>query len=92
MPECLGTHLCEHAPSMVTLEDGFKVCSACPEWRKECEAKRLLTYPVMDRLEAFKKREQIRGKASTEDLKAMVEHLRNKQAEQRRKKAETWLR
>ncbi|NBT57946.1 hypothetical protein EBT16_04095 [bacterium] len=92
MPECLGSHLCEHAPSMVTLEDGFVVCSSCPEWRKECEAKRLLTYPVVARAEAFREREKIRGAEATYDLKGMVEKLRAKQAELRRKKAEQWLR
>jgi hypothetical protein len=46
----------------------------------------------MDRNEGFRKREQIRGKEATDRLKARVEALRNKQAEQRREKAQQWLR
>ena len=92
MPECLGSHLCELSTKTVTLEDGHTVCSACPEFREECEAKRLLTYPILDRNEGFRKREQIRGKEATDRLKARVEALRNKQAEQRREKAQQWLR
>jgi uncharacterized membrane protein YukC len=77
---------------MVTLEDGSTVCSNCPEWAKECEAKRLLTYPIVDRMEGFREREKIRGKKSTDELKEIVESLRNKQSELRRNKAQKWLR
>jgi hypothetical protein len=92
MPACIGSKLCEYAPSMVTLADGSEVCSNCPEWAKECEARRLLSYPIVDRMEGLNKREKIRGKESTNDLRAKIEELRNMQAEARRKKAEKWLR
>lgn len=76
---------------MVTLEDGYKVCSACPEFRAECEAKKLLTYPAVDCVKALADREKFRGKDSTESLKARIEALRNKQNELRRAKAQVWL-
>jgi len=92
MTTCPGSKLCEYAPSRVTLDDGSEVCSNCPEWAKECEAKRLLTYPMMDRMTGLRKREQIRGKKSTDELRETIEMLKNKQAEIRRKQAEKWLR
>lgn len=76
---------------MVTLDDGFTVCSACPEFRAECEAKKLLTYPVVDRMKALGDREKFRGKASVDALRQRIEVLRNKQAEARRQKTQKWL-
>jgi hypothetical protein len=47
---------------------------------------------MMDRMTGLRKREQIRGKKSTDELRETIEMLKNKQAEIRRKQAEKWLR
>jgi len=81
---CLGSTKCEYAPSMVTLQDGCVVCSNCHLWALECEAKRLLTYPMPQRREGLVEREKIRGKTASEMLKDLIARIH----EDRRKKAQ----
>jgi len=81
---CLGSTKCEYAPSMVTLQDGCVVCSNCHLWALECEAKRLLTYPMPQRREGLVEREKIRGKTASEMLKDLITRIH----EDRRKKAQ----
>lgn len=81
---CLGSNKCEYAPSMVTLQDGCKVCSNCHLWALECEAKRLLTYPIPQRREGLAEREKIRGKTASEMLKEFIVKIHD----DRRKKAQ----
>jgi len=81
---CLGSTKCEYAPSMVTLQDGCVVCSNCHLWALECEAKRLLTYPMPQRREGLVEREKIRGKTASEMLKDLMARIH----EDRRKKAQ----
>jgi len=69
---CLGTNLCETAPTMVTLLDGTVVCSNCPEWRNEKEAERLMALPMSVRRAEVKWREQHRPAESVERLKAAM--------------------
>jgi hypothetical protein len=69
---CLGTNLCESAPTMVTLIDGCVVCSSCPEYRNEREAERLLDMPLRQRREELEWREQHRPAESVERLKAAM--------------------
>ena len=38
------------------------MCSDCPEWRLECEAKEVLRMPIDQRREALSLRDRIRGK------------------------------
>jgi len=85
---CLGSTKCEYAPSMVTLQDGCVVCSNCHLWALECEAKRLLTYPMPQRREGLVEREKIRGKTASEMLKDLMTRIH----EDRRKKAQKLLR
>jgi len=84
---CLGSTKCEYAPSMVTLQDGCVVCSNCHLWALECEAKRLLTYPMPQRREGLVEREKIRGKTASEMLKDLMARIH----EDRRKKAQKLL-
>jgi hypothetical protein len=78
---CLGTNMCEHAPSMVQLVDGSTVCSNCPEWRNECEARRLLQMPLAKRREELQKRINERGQAAVDNLKAAMTALFEKDKE-----------
>lgn len=71
MSECLGCQRCESGP-MVTLISGRQVCDYCPEWKTECEARDLLQMPLEKRRNALGKREQERGKASTDQLRAVM--------------------
>jgi hypothetical protein len=59
--------------SLVKLISGKEVCTWCPEWARECEARRLLTYKKVELKEALEKREQIRGKEVTDALRAVME-------------------
>jgi hypothetical protein len=84
---CLGSTKCEYAPRMVTLQDGCVVCSNCHLWALECEAKRLLTYPMPQRREGLVEREKIRGKTASEMLKDLMARIH----EDRGKKAQKLL-
>ena len=69
---CLGTNLCESAPTMVTLIDGCVVCSSCDLYRNECEAERLMALPIVKRRAEVEWREQHRPAESVERLKAAM--------------------
>lgn len=61
--------------SLVKLVNGKEVCTWCPEWAVECEAKRLLKYKKSELKEALEKRELIRGKEVTDVLRATMEYI-----------------
>jgi hypothetical protein len=63
---------------LVKLISGKEVCTWCPEWALECEARRLVKYKAADKREALEKREQIRGKESTDLLRQVMDLVRNK--------------
>ena len=79
---CLGGNACEHATGMVRLVDGSEVCNWCPEWALECEARRLLMYPMSVRREALAERDEKRGVANTDRLRAVMKliHQQTKRA------------
>lgn len=58
---------------LVKLVNGKEVCTWCPEWALECEARRLVTYKKLELKEALEKREQLRGKESVDKLRAVME-------------------
>lgn len=58
---------------LLRLVSGKEVCTWCPEWARECEARRLLKYKKAELKEALEKREQIRGKDVTDELRAVME-------------------
>lgn len=58
---CLGCQRLENADQCVTLVSGAVVCTYCPAWMLECEARELLKLPKSARIEALKKRELKRG-------------------------------
>jgi hypothetical protein len=69
--ECLGCNLIETAPR--TLNDERTVCSSCPAWRLECEARDVLAKPTLEaRREYLAGVEEKRGKAAVEELKAAM--------------------
>ena len=66
---CLGCNLIETAS--VTLRDAKVVCSSCPAWRLECEAREVLKKGLEERrayLEAI-------PKSRAEDLKRVITQL-----------------
>lgn len=67
--ECLGCNQIETAP--VTLNDGRSVCSSCPAWRLECEARDVLKrYPTnQERTEFLAEVEKKRGKLAAGELR-----------------------
>lgn len=69
--ECLGCTLIEeHA---VTLNDERTVCTSCPAWRLECEAREVIAKPTLEaRREYLAGVERQRGKAATDELKAAI--------------------
>ena len=69
--ECFGCNLIEdHA---VTLNTGTVVCSSCPAWRLECEAKEVLRKPTLEeRREYLAGVEKRRGLRAVEELKAVM--------------------
>lgn len=79
MSECLGCQRCEdEATPMVTLHTGSQVCSSCPAWLMECEARHLLEMPLLERREALAAREKKRGKDDVERMKAVMLALHEK--------------
>lgn len=64
----------------VTLHDGRTVCTYCPEWMLETEAKHLLTMRLDKRREALSARVTKRGEESVNILKARMAaiHAQNK--------------
>lgn len=78
--DCLGCNQIETAP--VTLRDGKVVCSSCPLWRAECEARWVVNLPSLEqRRDYIAGVRKERGKRAAEELKAEVA------AEWERKKA-----
>jgi len=63
---------------LVGLVSGKEVCTWCPEWARECEARRLLTYKKVELKEALEKRELLRGKDVLDKLRAVMQSLLNK--------------
>jgi len=57
---------------MVTLRDGSTVCSSCPEWLIECEARHLLSMPLAERRAELANRQKKRGVAAVEALKNVM--------------------
>ena len=75
MSACLGGMACERSTGNVKLVTGEEVCNWCPEWALECEARRLLMYPMGPRREALRKREEVRGKAAVDRLRETMKLL-----------------
>lgn len=71
MTGCLGCQRCESGP-MVALISGLRVCDFCPEWKMECEARKLLKMPLVDRRKALQERERIRGIPSVDRLRQVM--------------------
>lgn len=42
---CLGCNRLDNDDACVTLIDGRVVCSSCPDWRDECQARAILVMP-----------------------------------------------
>lgn len=69
--ECLGCNLIEQ--STVTLNDERVVCSSCPAYRLECEAREVIAKPTLEaRREYLAGVEKKRGVADAEELKAAI--------------------
>jgi hypothetical protein len=75
--ECLG---CERLSTehVVMLNGGRVVCSSCPSWALECEAKTVLKKPLEDRRAYLDAIEKVRGKAGADALRAAVTALWSK--------------
>lgn len=58
---CLGCQRLENADQCVTLASGAVVCTYCPAWLIETEARELLAMPKAKRIEELRKRELKRG-------------------------------
>lgn len=68
--DCLGCNLIES--SAVTLLDERIVCSSCPAWRLETEAREVLNKPLEQRKVYLEKVEEKRGRVACEELKAAI--------------------
>jgi len=71
MTDCLGCQACEAGP-VVTLVSGRTVCTSCPSWRLECEARELLDMLLEARRAALSDREARRGVESVAELKTVM--------------------
>ena len=71
--DCLGCNLVEHQPR--TLIDGGTVCSSCPAWLHECEARSLLAMVKAERTKYFEAVETKRGALPAEALFATYRKL-----------------
>ena len=60
------------------LVEGDMVCSWCPRWALECEARDLLRRPLWKRRKELAAREEIRGKKSVDALRAAMLAVFNK--------------
>lgn len=72
MTACLGTNLCEIATGTVTLQDGETVCNACPEWARECLARRVLAMDLHQRRQWLAKFEAMHGVDVADQLRAEI--------------------
>jgi hypothetical protein len=69
--ECLGCQLMEISP--VTLREGKTVCSSCPMWRAECEARMVVGLASLDqRRDYIAGVAKERGRLAADALKAEV--------------------
>jgi len=59
---CLGCNLIELQP--IKLRDERTVCSSCPDWRLECEARMILAKPLKERQEWIASLRRKRGDIS----------------------------
>lgn len=79
MSECLGCQRLEdEKTTMVELSTGQKVCTYCPEWMLETEAKALLELPLSERKRLLLAFEAKRGPKSVEILKGRMALIFNK--------------
>lgn len=77
-PKCLGCVRLEDDAQCVTLIDGTVVCTWCPAWLLECEARELLRWPLQKRRDFLANAEKQRGKVAIEELKAKMIELHEK--------------
>lgn len=79
MTECLGCQRLENNDQCVTLASGTVVCTYCPAWLIETEARELLAMPKAKRIEELRKRELKRG--NVDELKKAMTDIFNKRKE-----------
>lgn len=79
MTECLGCQRLENKDQCVTLVSGAVVCTYCPAWLIETEARELLAMPKAKRIEELRKRELKRG--NVDELKKAMTDIFNKRKE-----------
>ena len=68
--ECLGCNFIETSP--VTLRDGGTVCTNCPAWKLEVEAKSLLARPLVDRKAYLARLEGLLEQEEVAELKSEI--------------------
>lgn len=72
---CLGCVRCESGP-VATLIDGRTVCTWCPDWRRECEARVVLGMAGIEARRAYLAQvERRRGKDETDALAVVIREL-----------------
>lgn len=76
---CLGCQSCESGP-VVTLITGKTVCTACPDWKDECAARKtkadeLMAMPLDQRREAFKGYREEMGPVAAARLWKVMQEL-----------------
>lgn len=71
---CLGCQQCESGP-VVTLRNGTIVCSVCPEWRIETEARDMNAMPIEARREQFRRIKEKRGGDAANALWTVMQEL-----------------
>ena len=73
MSECIGCQrLNDELVNLIQLSTGRRVCSYCPEWMIETEAKELLSLPLKQRQRLLLIKEAARGPESIKILKARI--------------------
>lgn len=73
MIECLGCQRLENEnETLVQLSTGQKVCTNCPEWMIECEAKFLLDQPLHKRQKLLSMFANERRGTAIDNLKARM--------------------
>jgi hypothetical protein len=68
-------NVCTWIPAVVTLADGSKIADDSPEWRAECEARRILGMGHTERIEALAVIEQRRGASGLAALLGTIESV-----------------
>lgn len=69
---CLGTNLCGSSTGAVQLRDGAVVCNACPDWARECLARRVLAMELHQRRQWLAKFEAMHGVDVADQLRAEI--------------------